>query len=700
MRQIHNELGITGGRSGLVKMRPRARLIHLIGEELISDESVALVELVKNAYDADASIVRVVFEGDDPKSPSRILIEDDGIGMDIDTVLDSWFEPGTVYKKRAERSPGGRTYQGAKGIGRFAAARLGESLMLETKKDGKPGVLALLSWGDFTDDSYLDEVELEYEVDLNIEIPSGTRLIIESVKEGVWQESSYKHLHARLSRLISPFHEINDFEVYLEIPGFPELSGSVEPPELLLKPIYHLKGCLDGSGIFSGKMVIGDATKEISKILSRGNEIPACGAFDVEIRAWDRDREGLEPIASREQITISQVRKTLDSYCGVSIYRDGFRVHPYGERGDDWLNLDLRSRLNPGRNLANNQIIAAIRISREDNPGLRDRSTREGMVKNSSYTALEEWFQRIITILEEARYIVRPKKEVLDRTDPLFEVFDIGDILHQAKKSLGGEHPLTKLIEVSEQKISKGVDQVQEVFSRLLMSAGLGHMIDIVIHEIGAPLGKANRELVILEKHLNKLLDESVTTVIEPSINNIRAWLEQIYQLRQRLDPQTPGRRGRATTFDVAEEITLTLELYRAMTEKQRVEIEFIAPDDPVKVKMSRAVLAQILANLVDNALYWVINRHGIGNGGNIHIVLDLIESGFIVRVSDSGAGVPDNNKEQIFEPYFSTKPNGVGLGLYIARLLIESYGRLILCDNSFLNGACFEARFEKGVGL
>src|SRR6516225_5072415 len=98
-------------RIGASKLRPRARLIGLIGEDLISDEAVAVVELVKNAYDADASRVSVRFE----TKEGRLVVEDDGHGMNLETVLQTWFEPGTLSKKRTERSPRGRIYQGAKG---------------------------------------------------------------------------------------------------------------------------------------------------------------------------------------------------------------------------------------------------------------------------------------------------------------------------------------------------------------------------------------------------------------------------------------------------------------------------------------------------------------------------------------------------------------------------------------------------------
>ena len=89
-------------------MRPRARLIALIGEELISDEPVAVVELVKNSYDADATKVDVRFEGEAPERPTRIVVEDDGCGMSLRTVLRAWLEPATNSKRTTDLSPRGQ----------------------------------------------------------------------------------------------------------------------------------------------------------------------------------------------------------------------------------------------------------------------------------------------------------------------------------------------------------------------------------------------------------------------------------------------------------------------------------------------------------------------------------------------------------------------------------------------------------------
>jgi HSP90 family molecular chaperone len=203
-------------KTGTARMRPRARLVGLIGEELISDEPVALVELVKNSYDADATRVEIRFDLD--RAPSAIVVEDNGHGMALDTLLTAWFEPGTVSKHGVDHSPRGRIYQGAKGIGRFASARLAESLYLASRVRGSDaGIMALLEWGSFNETSYLDEIEIAYEVgEVRGLEAGGTRLTLEKLRKH-WTAGDFEELHSRLSRLISPFEDISDFGIELAI---------------------------------------------------------------------------------------------------------------------------------------------------------------------------------------------------------------------------------------------------------------------------------------------------------------------------------------------------------------------------------------------------------------------------------------------------------------------------------------------------
>ena len=696
--------------TGSAIMRPRARLIGLIGEELISDEPVALVELVKNAYDADARNVKISFEGQDPEKPNRIVVIDDGHGMDIDTVLSAWFEPGTIKKRAQNTSPGGRTYLGAKGIGRFAAGRLAETFVLESATgNGEQSVFVLIDWGKFSDESYLDEVSIDYEVRPLPDLKRGTRLTLEGVRKE-WSEKDYEELYARLSRLISPFKDVAGFSIFLDIPILPQFSGKVQPPELILKPKYSLNGTVNEEGCFLGSVVISSdikadpnekelIPKTIERKLVDADARPNCGPFQLEIRAWDRDRPGLEPFMNKYSMSITEIRRTLDHYCGVSIYRDGFRVYPYGQKGNDWLNLDLRSRLNPPKNLANNQIVAAIRISREDNPGLRDRSTREGMVFNAAHLDLEKWFIEVLSTLEEERYDVRPRREKLAVDEPLFEQFDLSAMVQNAKKEFGKDSPVTKLIIDANKQIQAGVERIQDAFSRLLMAAGIGHLVDIVIHEIGAPLGKINRQLVIIENKLSLALDAKEFELALSLISPIKGWLELIYNLRKRLDPQTAGKRGRATTFDVKEEIEDNFHLYEGLINRQNIKYEIKAPSRPFKVIMSRSSLGQILVNLIDNSVFWIRRQKGAGKGGRIKVLLEPVDQGFSIIFSDDGPSIPLQNRIKIFEPYYTTKPNGMGLGLYIARLLIEPYGKIVYRDDCDLAGACFELLFERRVG-
>lgn len=687
-------------------MRPRARVISLLGDELISDERVAVVELVKNAYDADASEVTVTFEMNESHQFVRIQIKDDGHGMDLHTVEKGWFEPGTVLKKKSERSPGNRLYQGAKGVGRFAAARLGEALFLETKAKGsETGITVLLEWGEFDDESYLDEVTITYDVTSLRELDHGTVLTIEGVdKKKNWHEDDFRNLHDRLSRLISPFDEIGGFRINLEIPSFPQFTGVVEPHALTSMPKYQLLGSLSVAGYVTAKLKVDNKVHKNYEAhpIGKKDAKVGCGAFEFDIRAWDRDRPGLSPYMAKFDMSITEVRRILNTYSGVSIYRDGFRVHPYGERGDDWLRLDNRSRQNPTKHLAKNQVIASIKTSREINAELVDRTTREGLVHNFAYEELIEWVKSVLSLLEEDRYRLRPREDAKpEYTTTLFEAFDMSNVIEQSQTQLGKKHPVTVLVVEKDREIREGVKKLQEHYTRVLLAAGLGQLVDLVIHEIGAPIGRINREMVFLERLLSRYeFEKEDRETIAKSFRSILGWSEQVSSLRARLDPKTAGKRGRATSFDVPEEIDGNINLFQNLLEKQNAKVLVRKPKEPVIVHMARSNVGQILANLLDNSIYWLTRHHGDGKGGTINIDLRSIEGGFRILYSDDGPGIPPQDADRIFEQYFTTKPNGMGLGLYIARQIIEPYGRLVLRDDCALPGACFEARFERRVGV
>lgn len=691
---------------GSTHMRPRARLISLLGDELVSDERVAVVELVKNAYDADASKVTVSFNGPNPARPDVLTITDDGTGMSLDRVLHGWLEPGTVAKKSSNRTITGRALQGAKGVGRFASARLAPKLLLETKTAGSIlGVRVALEWGRFDDASYLDEVIVDYAVTQVDGFDHGTRLTLTGLNtRKEWTSPDFDALHDRLSRLLSPFDEVHDFSIVLDVPARPDLAGKVTAHAITNQPRYRLRAHLTAGGLLSGAIEVGGEQHRVfeSHQLGAKGEIVDCGPLELEFRCWDRDRAGLANFMIEYQLGLRQVRSLLDTYCGVSIYRDGFRVHPYGEPGDDWLKLDNRSRQSPTTRLANNQLIAFVRIGRETNPGLVDRTTREGLVHNRDFDALREWTVRALALLEEERYKLRPREEVVSEdTRTIFEAFDLAEVVAETDRQLGVKHPIAQLVRKSDVEIREGVVRLQEHYSRLLLTAGVGQIVDLVIHEMGGPLGRANRELTHLEKLLDRVLAADDRKEIDRSLADVRTWLEQLVSLRSRLDPRGAGKRGRSTSFNVIDEVQGNLMLFESLITKQGINVTTVAPKSGgVVVNMARGALSQVIANLLDNAIHWLTRHHGDGKGGRIEVSIRTLPHGFSVLVSDDGPGIPLSDQERIFDPYYTTKPNGMGLGLYIARQVMERYGRLVLKSDGPLSGASFEAEFSQHVGL
>src|SRR5690606_26675049 len=238
------------------KIRPAARLIHTIGSDLIGDSYAALVELVKNSYDADATKVNIVFKYTEIDNEKALIIsiKDDGHGMDFDTVINKWLVPATDDKlKRKVSKKGSRTLQGRKGIGRFAASILGQEMTLSTVDEKGEKSEAVIDWRIFKTDDFLENIELLIEKK-QTNGPSGTEILIvakdekyeeiiidengkeESIEKidsklSYWNKDSLEQLINELRKLISPFEESTeyDFKINLSFENspFPEIDEKI-----------------------------------------------------------------------------------------------------------------------------------------------------------------------------------------------------------------------------------------------------------------------------------------------------------------------------------------------------------------------------------------------------------------------------------------------------------------------------------------
>ena len=198
---------------GVYNFRPSARLIRTIGDDIIKDVYAAVIELIKNAYDADANNVELKFIDLENAEKAKIIIKDDGHGMDYETVVNNWMVPATGDKLTRRNSPGGRYMQGRKGIGRFATSILGNSLLMETTDESGITTTVLIDWDVFNVEKYLDEIEILIE-SRNSGKKSGTLLTIEPGERVVnWTQNEMEILKKELRKLVSPIIEKENFYI-------------------------------------------------------------------------------------------------------------------------------------------------------------------------------------------------------------------------------------------------------------------------------------------------------------------------------------------------------------------------------------------------------------------------------------------------------------------------------------------------------
>jgi signal transduction histidine kinase len=697
-------------------LRPRARIVKTIGEELISNDIVAIIELVKNSYDANATSIEInfigrvvnVLEGKRTKKVllkqgSSIIVSDDGFGMNLETVKGSWMEPATISKKNIKRSVGNkRRYTGEKGIGRFASAKLAGSLKMITRPKGDNEIVVDFNWSDFSDDSkYLDEVKCNWEVREPKEIKNfGTILKLIELNSD-WDEEKLRLLRVALSRLINPVSPITDFLMNITLPNeLEDLSGPVSAPESLNKPDYYIRGKVDSAGIPILKYFSKNFGKEKALTIKESDFIlreplrkPEVGPFEFEFRIWNRDLDSIKRLAQEIGEKTKNVKGDLDDLSGISIYRDGFRVAPYGNKNDDWLRLDIRRVNNPTMRLSNNQIVGYVSVSLDDNPELKDQSNREGIVESQSFYDLKELIKNILNQVEQKRYEERPR-EVDDpqNRQSLFSSFSLAPVSQLIKEKLPLDKEANEIVAKTETIIQKGIKKIQEVLSRYRRLSTLGQLIDVILHDGNNFLAAIDSENHLLSKEVTKKNFD--LHIVQEHIKNINESRKVIAQLFKRIEPFGGRKRGRPRNIILEESIASVFSLFKNELEKLKIDITL--PHSKNEIRIDEGELQMIFVNLLQNSMYWLETS---SHKRTIEISIERTEFELSVIFSDSGPGIKEEQQKMIFDPYFSTRPDGIGLGLTIVGELVTEYdGDFALIESGPLEGATFKITFRRRI--
>lgn len=684
-------------RSGFLVLRPRARIIRTIGRDLISNEVVAIVELIKNAYDADAKNVRIVFEEPLQSSQGGILIEDDGVGMSLEIIKKAWFEPATISKTKNTYTSSGRRVTGEKGIGRFAAARVAQAMEMTTRKKGSRRMVRVrLDWGAFDDANvYLDQVTCRWqESDAVRGLKHGTSLHLTGLNES-WDAEQFKRLRGELSRLVSPKRGKDDFVITMDLPErFSEFAGTITPPPILGKPHYLFTGDISSNGQLKAMYSGPDTKNNVSikdKVSFKGLG-PQSGAFHFEFRVWDRDN--LDPLADELDSTVRKLRQDLDAACGISIYRDDFRVLL---ADNDWLRLDLRRVQNPTMRLSNNQIVGSVFISADGNKGLRDQTNREGVVSSPAFEDFKNTLKEILSKLEVKRDTYRRGQRPQKPGVGLFEALDIAPLREYVEKRYPNDAELKTFLGEKTKEFEHGVAEVQQVLARYRRLATLGQIIDVVLHEGRTPVAAISNEAMLANRDIERADKKTaISEVIQKRLSTISHQAEVLSELFKKLAPFSGRKRGRPAQIVIEEIVSNSCMLFKKRIADMHVDVHL--PTSKTMITADQTEMQQIFVNLVDNALYWLEKVEQDKRVINIEIKQRLGE--LVILFSDSGPGVQEDIRDRIFDPYFSSKPDGVGLGLTIAGETAAEYnGVLELVTGGALQGANFRVILRKRIG-
>ena len=399
-------------------------LKNIIGKDLISDKYIAIFELVKNSYDAQAHSVTISFVEDENKN-SAILISDDGIGMNYTDIVEKWLFVAYSEKKKQNRKESDyrnefkRSVAGAKGVGRFSCDRLGSKLRLITKKENEKFAHYVdIDWNNFEYDDKNEFVDIPvryYTGEIPNEKTKGTILEISNLRED-WDRTSIIHLKKSLMKLISPdFHNENEdkFEISIDAPREKEKDD-----QLIKKGNIAFRDIVNGvivNDVFEKLNIkttnisldISKDGKTIETILTdRGQTIFKIIERNINYRLLKDIHISLFYLNSTAKSNFTkQMGVQPINYGSVFVYKNGFRVNPYGEPKEDFFGIDRRKSQGYNRYLGTREIMGRISIYGNDEEFIETSSRAHGFIITEAVDLLSDLFlQKVLKVLE--RYVV------------------------------------------------------------------------------------------------------------------------------------------------------------------------------------------------------------------------------------------------------------------------------------------------------
>lgn len=749
-----------------LKFRISSALKDILGRDLITDDFIAVFELVKNSFDAHATRVDIKFENIE-SGDGRIIIKDNGKGMNYDDLLNKWLFVAYSAKREGTEDDdydyrnnihANRPFAGAKGIGRFSCDKLGKQLYLETTKqeaNAKTETL-LTEWEKF-------EGNLKEEfIDINVlhetigrsgyGLEHGTVLVIEQLRSE-WPRSKYLKLKDSLAKLINPRKSNDDqeFKIVIDVPE--EIDRDNEAPELYQKvngevhnfifETLGLKTTKISSSVSSDGKYISTELKDggtlIYKIKEKNNFLLL---NDIEISIYYLNMSAKNTFTRRMGVSSNQ-------YGHIFLYKNGFRVYPYGEPGEDPLKIDVRKVQGYRRFLGNREVIGQIDIySKTDQ--LKETSTRgDGLIKTPTYFQLEEYFLEVLKRLE--RYVVdvqqwglsvednnsfNVKSRVSDliarltgsedlidfeTTDSFLSIIEASQVnsaetilknlnrvafasaddalLDEVQKAAGKLRELQEAKDEAEKQAEIELRKAQEATAKLkekisqnlfLKSINTSEYQEVIalLHHIGIYAGTIDNNLKGISLRVQNdipLSKEELNNIVR-TISFEAKKILNVVAFATKANFKLKTEELEIDLFDYIREYIQNI--IPTVTDKS-LNVTVISETEKPFVRVVKAIEINIV---IDN----IINNAKKAGADELKVILRENDKGHLeVKFIDNGSGIDEKNIEQIYDFGFTTT-DGSGIGLYHVKEIMDSIkGRIFATNNLPERGATFTIEFK-----
>jgi len=677
--------------------------ISRLGKELVGRQETAVSELVKNAYDADARLVTLTF-ADADYSGGSLKIWDNGHGMTREQLIAGFMRLSTSDKIHNPFSPTyNRPRAGRKGIGRFAAQRLGNRLTLITKTKGASKALRLvIDWETFGKDQELFSIANRLE-EIESTRKTGTTLIIDGLCEA-WTESQMRRVYRYVSELIQPFPLSKKYPKSDMDPGFKVIfyrkCGSSdrykvvdEETEIYDNALAEIDGYVDDTGyasysLKSPRLNLDDENSSVSS----GRDIvePFNIIKDIRFKVYYF-------IYSADLIyghQLSRIQEIARSKGGIRLYRNGFRVLPYGEPYNDWLRLDASTR---GREIipphANNNFFGYVEIFDSEGALFEETASREGLIENDAFRELTEFVHKTIKAAVLRIAAIREKKQTAGQKNwkpvkeppPSDRVRDAASKLRTAStdRPAGSEtssnyKELASELESAAEELDRREREYLHEIGMLRVLASLGLTIGQFTHEIRHNLTSLHADLNYFQVTL-KGNDESVKVS-----NRLKTNFKTLQSYASYFDSSIAENvRREMRPIELRDVINQFSDVIEPILKRSAIDLKVdVSGYDLYTKPMHPSEWASILFNFLTNSKK-AIARAGVP--GKVLIRAGREDENLFLEFADNGDGIPPEIEDRIFDAFFTTSSPagtladaseeiiGTGLGLKIVKDIIDS---------------------------